>query len=143
LQYLTPEFDKIKDEHFKPAFQYGLQQQLFEIQQITDNQEAATFENTIVAIENSGEVLKRAQAVFFNFTSANTNPELQKLEEEFAPLFAAQADLIYLNDALYQRVKGIDINALTGEDKRLAEYYLQQFEIAGAALSADKKEELK
>lgn len=143
LQYLTPEFDKIKDEHFKPAFQYGLQQQLFEIQQITDNQEAATFENTIVAIENSGEVLKRAQAVFFNFTSANTNPELQKLEEEFAPLFAAQADRIYLNDALYQRVKGIDINALTGEDKRLAEYYLQQFEIAGAALSADKKGELK
>src|SRR5690606_33876896 len=101
------------------------------------------FDNTILALENSGEVLKRAQSVFFNFTSANTNPELQKLQVEFAPKFAAQQDEIYLNDQLYQRVKAIDIQSLTGEDRRLAEYYLQKFEIAGAALSADKKEELK
>lgn len=143
LQYQAPEFDKIKDEHFRPAFEYGLQQQLFELSEITGNKAAPTFDNTILALENSGEVLKRAQSVFFNFTSANTNPELQKLQVEFAPKFAAQQDEIYLNDQLYQRVKAIDIQSLTGEDRRLAEYYLQKFEIAGANLSADKKEQLK
>lgn len=143
LQYQAPEFDKIKDEHFRPAFEYGLQQQLFELSEITENKAAPTFENTILALEQSGEVLKRAQSVFFNFTSANTNPELQKLQVEFAPKFAAQQDEIYLNDQLYQRVKAIDIQSLTGEDRRLAEYYLQKFEIAGANLSADKKEQLK
>ncbi len=143
LQYQAPEFDKIKDEHFRPAFEYGLQQQLFELSEITGNKAAPTFENTLLALENSGEVLKRAQSVFFNFTSANTNPELQKLQVEFAPKFAAQQDKIYLNDQLYQRVKAIDIQSLSGEDRRLAEYYLQKFEIAGANLSADKKEQLK
>ncbi len=143
LQYQAPEFDKIKDEHFRPAFEYGLQQQLLELSEITGNKAAPTFDNTILALENSGEVLKRAQSVFFNFTSANTNPELQKLQVEFAPKFAAQQDEIYLNDQLYQRMKAIDIQSLTGEDRRLAEYYLQKFEIAGANLSADKKEQLK
>lgn len=143
LQYQAPEFDKIKDEHFRPAFEYGLKQQLFDIQKITSNPEAPTFENTLAALENSGEVLKRASIVFFNFTSANTNPALQKLEEEFAPKFAAQEDQIYLNDKLYKRIKAININELTGEDKRLAEYYIQKFEIAGADLSPEKKEELK
>ncbi len=143
LQYQAPEFDKIKDEHFRPAFEYGMQQQLFELSEITGNKAAPTFDNTILALENSGEILKRAQSVFFNFTSANTNPELQKLQVEFAPKFAAQQDEIYLNDQLYQRVKAIDIQSLTGEDRRLAEYYLQKFEIAGANLSADKKEQLK
>lgn len=143
LQYQAPEFDKIKDEHFRPAFEYGLQQQLFELSEITGNKAAPTFDNTILALEQSGEVLNRAQSVFFNFTSANTNPELQKLQVEFAPKFAAQQDKIYLNDQLYQRVKAIDIQSLTGEDRRLAEYYLQKFEIAGANLSADKKEQLK
>ncbi len=143
LQYQAPEFDKIKDEHFRPAFEYGLQQQLYELAEITGNNNPATFENTILALENSGEVLKRAQSVFFNFTSANTNPELQKLEEEFAPKFAAQTDKIYLNDQLYQRVKSVNIESLTGEDRRLAEYYLQKFELAGASLSAEKKEQLK
>ena len=143
LQYQAPEFNRIKDEHFKPAFDYGLQQQLFEIQQIAGNQAAPTFANTILALENSGEVLKRAATVFFNFTSANTNPTLQKLEEEFAPRFAAQEDRIYLNDNLYKRIKGINVSALTGEDRRLTEFYLQKFEIAGADLPADKKTDLK
>ncbi len=143
LQYQAPEFDKIKDEHFQPAFEYGLKQQLFEIQQIVANTDAPTFENTILALENSGEVLKRASIVFFNFSSANTNPTLQKLEEEFAPRFAAQEDQIYLNDQLYKRIKAINISQLTGEDKRLAEYYLQKFEIAGADLSPENKNELK
>jgi peptidyl-dipeptidase Dcp len=143
LQYQAPEFDKIKDEHFKPAFDYGLKQQITELNQITENTAVPTFENTVLALENSGEVLKRAQIVFFNLTGSNTNPTLQKLEEEYAPKFAAQEDKIYLNDKLYLRVKSINLNDLKGEDKRLTEYYLQKFEIAGANLSAADKEKVK
>jgi Zn-dependent oligopeptidases len=119
LQYQAPEFDKIKDEHFKPAFDYGLKKQLAEINQIANSKSVATFENTVLAIENSGEVLKRAQLVFFNLTGSNTNPTLQKLEEEYAPQFAAQSDKIYLNENLYQRIKAIDLSKLKGEEKDL------------------------
>lgn len=143
LQYQAPEFDKIKDEHFKPAFDYGLQQHLYEIQQIANNSETATFENTLEAMEKSGEVLKRAQMLFYNLTGSNTNPTLQKLEEEYAPIFAEHSDKIYLNSKLYERIKSIDASKLQGEEQRLLELYLQNFEIAGAALSNDDKEELK
>lgn len=143
LQYQAPEFDKIKDEHFKPALQYGLQAQQVEIQKIANQTAAPTFENTVLALENSGEVLKRAQIVFSNLTGSNTNPTLQKIDEEFAPKFAAQDDMIFLNDKLYQRFKAINTSGLDAESKRLTEYYLQKFEIAGADLSAAQKEEVK
>ena len=143
LQYQAPEFNKIKDSHYKPAFEYGLKQQLFEIQQITANKENPTFENTVLPLELSGEVLQRARIIFENLKDSNTNPTLQALDAEFAPQFAAQNDRIYLNDALYQRFKAINTNALSGEEKRLTEYYLQRFEIAGANLSPAKKEQLK
>lgn len=143
LQYQAPEFDKIRDEHFKPAFDYGLKVQLAEIEKIASNSAEPTFENTVLALENSGEVLNRAQMIFGNLTGANTNPTLQKLDEEYAPVFAAQRDKIYLNEKLYQRIKKVNEGALSGEDKRLTEYYLQRFEIAGAALSAENKEKVK
>ncbi|PIE50805.1 MAG: dipeptidyl carboxypeptidase II [Flavobacteriales bacterium] len=143
LQYHAPEFDKIKDEHFKPAFEYGLQKHLFEIQQITNNQDPATFENTIVALEKSGEVLKKAQSIFYNLTSANTNDNLQALKEKYAPIFAAHNDKIYLNSQLYDRIKSIPTDNLDGEDKMLLTSYIQNFEIAGASLSEDDKTELK
>ncbi len=143
LQYEAPEFDKIKDEHFKPAFDYGLKQHEKEIEAIANNPEKPTFENTLVALEKSGEVLKRAQIVFYNLTSSNTNPTLQALEEEYAPIFAGHSDKIYLNDKLYQRIKSISENGLDSESKRLLQYYKQNFEIAGAALSSEQKEQLK
>ncbi len=87
LQYEAPEFDKIKDEHFKPAFEFGLKQHDAEILAIANNPKAATFENTIVALEKSGEVLKRAIILFSNLTSANTNPTLQALDEEICSYF--------------------------------------------------------
>jgi peptidyl-dipeptidase Dcp len=135
LQYQAPEFDKIKDEHFKPAFEIGLKEQLLEIESITKNTQKPNFENTILALENSGQNLRRATTVFSNLNSANTNDYLQKLDEEFAPIFAAHSDKIYLNDALYQRVKSVynerqKLN-LDSESLRLVEYYEQQFEIAG------------
>jgi len=143
LQYEAPEFDKIKDEHFKPAFDFGLKQHDAEILKIANNPEAPTFENTLVALEKSGEILKRATIVFSNLTSANTNPTLQALDEEYAPIFAAHSDKMYLNENLYKRIKAISENGLDSESKRLLQYYKQNFEIAGANLSAADKEKLK
>lgn len=143
LQYEAPEFDKIKNEHFKPAFEYGLKQHEAEIIKIANNPAAPTFENTIVALEKSGEVLRRAQIVFSNLTSANTNPTLQALDEEYAPIFAAHSDKLYLNENLYKRIQSIKEDGLDSESKRLVQYYKQNFEIAGANLSAADKEKLK
>lgn len=143
LQYEAPEFDKIKNEHFKPAFEYGLKQHEAEIVKIANNPAAPTFENTIVALEKSGEVLRRAQIVFSNLTSANTNPTLQALDEEYAPIFAAHSDKLYLNENLYKRIQSIKEDGLDSESKRLVQYYKQNFEIAGANLSATDKEKLK
>ncbi|BAP29867.1 peptidyl-dipeptidase dcp [Chryseobacterium sp. StRB126] len=143
LQYEAPEFDKIKNEHFKPAFEFGLKQHAAEIEKIANNPASPTFENTIVALEKSGEVLRRAQIVFSNLTSANTNPTLQALDEEYAPIFAAHSDKMYLNENLYKRIKSIKEDGLDPESKRLVQYYKQNFEIAGANLSAADKETLK
>ena len=143
LQYQAPEFDKIKDSDFKPAFDYGLKQHLYEIENIANNRAAPTFTNTLEALEKSGEVLRRAQTVFFNLTGSNTNPTLQALEEEYAPVFAAHSDKIYLNENLYKRILALKPDGLDAESKRLLDFYKQNFEIAGAALSPEKKEELK
>ena len=143
LQYQAPEFDKIKDEHFKPAFDYGMKVQLAEIEKIANNTEVPTFENTILALETSGEVLKRAQIVFYNLTGSNTNPALQKLEEEYAPIFSGLSDKIYLNEKLYSRIKAIKTDGLGSEEKRVLELYKTNFEIAGANLSEENKEKVK
>lgn len=143
LQYQAPDFSIIKDEHFKPAFDYGLKINLQEIEVIANNPAKPTFQNTVLALETSGEVLTRAVGIFYNLTGANTNPTLQAIETEYAPIFSAQTDKIYLNSKLYNRIKSIDLNKLKGEDKRLTEYYLQQFELAGANLSDADKEKMK
>ncbi|HAV01585.1 MAG TPA: dipeptidyl carboxypeptidase II, partial [Chryseobacterium sp.] len=143
LQYQAPQFDKIKDSHYKPAFDYGMKVQLAEIEYIANNPEAPTFENTILALENSGEVLKRAQSVFYNLTSSNTNPTLQSLEVTYAPIFSGLSDKIYLNEKLYNRIKAISPLNLGDEEKRLIEVYKTNFEIAGADLPQAKKEQLK
>jgi peptidyl-dipeptidase Dcp len=143
LQYQAPRFDLIKDKHFKPAFDYALRQHDQEIEQIANNTEAPTFANTLLAIESSGEDLGRATIIFSNLTGSNTNPQLQAIEEEYAPIFSAHSDKLYLNSKIYQRIKAIDISKLEGEDKRLAEYYIQQFELAGANLDDSAKEKVK
>lgn len=145
LQYYTPQFDKIKTEHFKPAFEYGLKVREAEIERITHNPDVATFENTILPLELSGELLRRAQSAFYNLTGTMMTPELQKVQKEFAPKFSAHSDKIYLNSNLYERIKKVyeKRHNLDAESKRLVEYYLQAFEISGANLSNAKKEELK
>ena len=143
LQYQTPPFDKIKDEHFKPAFDYGLKVHDEEIEKITNNTAKPTFENTVLALETCGVDLGRATGVFYNLSGSNTNPTLQAIEAEYAPIFSAHNDKIYLNSKLYNRIKSIPLSGLKGEDKKLTEYYLQQFELAGANLSEADKEKMK
>lgn len=147
LDFHAPEFDKIKNSDFAPAFNQGIQAQLAEISKIAGNKSNATFDNTLVALEKSGSLLNRVSLIFDLLTSANTNPELQKLQEEIAPKLSAVNDGIYLNTNLYQRVEKIYLNRsqlnLDAESKRLVEYYFLQFQLAGAKLSDNGKEEMK
>jgi peptidyl-dipeptidase Dcp len=143
LQYQAPPFNLIKDEHFKPAFEYGLKIHDKEVEQIANNSAKPTFENTVLALEIAGVDLNRATVIFYNLTGSNTNPTLQAIEEEYAPIFSAHNDKIYLNSKLYNRIKAIDSKTLKGEDKKLTQYYLQQFELAGANLSPADKEKMK
>lgn len=141
----APEFDKIKTEHFMPAFEAGMEQQLAEIDSIVNNSEAPTFENTLVAMERSGQTLRRISNVFFGLTGANTNDELQKIEEKVSPLLAAHRDAIYLNDKLFQRVKAVyesDKSAIEPEGQKLIQEYYDAFVRAGANLSAEDKAKL-
>lgn len=147
LPFEAPPFDKIKDSDFKPALEEGMKQHLAEIEKIANNPDAPTFDNTLVAMEKSGELLTRANRVLNVLTGANTDSTLQKLQEEEAPKLAAHQDAIYLNSKLFARVKAIyDSRAslkLDPESLRLVEYYFQQFEKAGANLSDDDKAKLK
>jgi peptidyl-dipeptidase Dcp len=143
LQYQAPPFNLIKDEHFKPAFEYGLKIHDKEVAQIANNPAKPTFQNTVLALEIAGVDLNRATGIFYNLTGSNTNPTLQAIDEEYAPIFSAHSDKIYLNSKLYNRIKAIDSKTLKGEDKKLTQYYLQQFELAGANLSPADKEKMK
>jgi peptidyl-dipeptidase Dcp len=147
LPYQAPEFDKIKNSDFEPALMQGMKDQQAEMQKIADNTEAPTFENTLVAMEKSGQLLSRVYMTFNVLTGANTNPELQKVQEAVAPKLAAHQDAIYLNDKLFKRVDALyqkrNELKLDPESLRLVEYYHQQFEIAGANLSEENKTKLK
>ncbi|MFE3869413.1 M3 family metallopeptidase [Flavobacterium sp. LS2P90] len=143
LQYQAPPFNLIKDENFKPAFEYALKNHDQEIKKIANNPAKPTFKNTVLALEICGVDLVRATGVFYNLTGSNTNPTLQAIEAEYAPIFSAHNDKIYLNSQLYKRFKALNLDALMGEDKRLTEYYLQLFELAGANLSPADKEKMK
>lgn len=143
LQYQAPPFNLIKDNDFKPAFQYGLAVHDKEIMAIANNAAKPTFQNTVLAFETAGVDLKRASSLFYNLTGSNTNPTLQALQAEYAPIFSAHSDKMYLNSKLYKRFKAIDLNTLKGEDKKLTQYYLQEFELAGANLSDANKEKMK
>jgi len=147
LAFQAPAFDKIKNGDFKPALEEGMKQQINEIQKIADQTDVPGFENTILAIEKSGQLLNRTSMVFNLLTGANTNPELQKVKEEEAPKLTANTDAIYLNTKLFKRVEALykqkDQLKLDAESLRLLEYYYQKFELAGAKLSDADKDKLK
>jgi len=147
LPFQAPPFDKIKDEDFQPAIEAGMAQQQAEIQSIANNLDAPTFDNTIVALEKSGQLLARATAAFDGVTGANTNDTLQKVRTIEAPKLAAQDDFIYLNTKLFARVAAIYKQRATlkldPEALRLVEYDYDKFVHAGANLSEADKTELK
>lgn len=147
LPFQAPPFDKVKDEDYQPAIEAGMGEERKEIQAIADNPAPPTFENTIVAMEKSGQLLRRAQAAFFAVDGANTNPTLQKIRAIEAPKLAAHRDAIYLDPKLFQRVAAIykqrDSLQLDPESLRLVEYYYDEFVHAGANLNDADKTELK
>lgn len=147
LPYQTPDFSKINDADFQPAMEEGMKQNLAEIEAIANNPEAPTFENTLVAIEKGGQLLTRVYRVFNLLSGANTNPELQRIQEEEAPKMAAHEDAIYLNSKLFKRVETIYNERATlnldAESVHLIEYYYQHFILAGAKLNDTDKDKLK
>ena len=147
LEYEMPPFALIKDEHYLPAFYEGCSQQLSEVQAMLDAPGAATFENTIVALEKSGQMLARTLRVFFNKSSSDTSDSLDAIEAELAPKLAAHQDAIQLNPALFARIKSLYDNreslGLNTEDAWLLERYYKDLIHAGAHLSETERERLK
>ncbi|MFV7783158.1 M3 family metallopeptidase [Shewanella marisflavi] len=138
-----PDFDKIKPEHYLPAFKAGVAQQKAEIQAIIDNPNAPTFANTIEAMEYSGKLTTKVASVFYNLTSADTNAQLQAISKEVSPMLSAAGDDILLNDKLFQRVKAVyqqrDSLSLNTAQQKLLEDTYKAFTRGGANLSeADK-----
>ena len=134
----APVFDQIKIEHYKPAFEAGMAEQKQEIEAIANSTSTPSFANTLVPMERSGETLKRVAAIFFNLTNSHTNPELQAIEEEIAPILASHFDDISLNKKLFARIQELwndrNVLELNEEQKRLLEEQYQSFVRAGAML---------
>jgi peptidyl-dipeptidase Dcp len=147
LPFQAPPFDRIKDEDFQPAIEAGMAQQQAEIQAIANSPDAPTFDNTMVAMEKTGQLLDRVTAVFEGVTGANTNPTLQKVKTLEATKLAAHADFIYLNTKLFARIAAIYQQRaslkLDPESLRLVEHDYDEFVHAGANLSETEKTELK
>ncbi len=143
LPFHTPAFDKIKDEHFQPAFMAGMKSQLAEMEAIASQAAAPTFENTIVAMEKSGALLTRVRNVFSNLTSAHKSDALQNIETELAPLQAAHSDNILLNRRLFERVAKLwetrDSLKLTGEQSEVLKQQYESFVRAGAKLNDEQQ----
>ncbi|MDN4053580.1 M3 family metallopeptidase [Massilia sp. YIM B02763] len=147
LPFQYPAFDKIKNEDFAPAFDEGMREHMREIEAIANSKSAPTFDNTIVAMERSGQLLNRVSTTFSNLVGTNTNPTLDALDKDLAPKLAAHSDKIRLNEKLYKRIQALyDKRAqlkLDAESAYLLERYHTDFVRAGAKLSAADKEKLK
>jgi peptidyl-dipeptidase Dcp len=148
LPYQLPPFELIRMEHYRPAFDQGMADQLAEIATITGNAESPTFENTLIAMELSGALLKRVSSVFLNRSSADTDEELERIEAEISPLLAAHQDAIHLDAALYARIKALydaraTLDLPDDEAQRLIEKYHEEFVRAGAELDAAQQDRLR
>ena len=143
----VPPFEKIKAEHYKPAYLKGIEEQKLEIRKIITNSEEPTFVNTIKALEYSGELLSKVGRVFGSLNSANTNDTLQQINKEMSPILSKHRDDISLNDTLFQRVKSVFENRdkfnLTEEEKKLLDDTYKSFVRNGASLSQEDKEKLR
>jgi peptidyl-dipeptidase Dcp len=147
LPFQLPPFNRLQDSDFAPAYDQGIAEELKEVEAVAVNPEPATFENTLVVLERSGQLLKRVDDIFSNLNSANTNPVMQQVERSMAPKLSAQQDAIQLNPALFARIRTLyDQRARLGldaESLRLLERYYKDFVRAGALLSEADKTRLK
>ena len=145
LEYEMPDFTRINDESYLPAFHAGCEEHLHEVHEII-KQDEVTFENTIVALERSGQMLTRVLTVFYNKSSSDTTDRLDEIEEEIAPKLSAHMDAIRLNQALFGRIKELYSNRdsleLNNEDAWLLERYYMDFTHAGAHLTDAQRDEL-
>ncbi len=141
LEYGAPEFDKIKTEHYMPAFRKGIEEAKSEVTAIVENPDRPTFENTILALENSGKTLDRVSGIFFNVMEADSSEELQQIAEDVTPLLNEYSMFVNLNPALFDRVKEVyeHPEGLEQDQRRLLEKTYKSFVRGGALLSdADK-----
>ncbi|WP_202942127.1 M3 family metallopeptidase [Alteromonas macleodii] len=147
LTYGAPQFDLIKDEHFIPAFEKGMEQQLQEVEKIASNPNDPTFDNTLLALEKSGSLLARTSRVFFNLVGTDSSPERREIQKILAPKLAAHSDTINLNSALFKRIETLynqrDELELDTESTRLLEEYYSDFVRAGAKLNESDKQKIR
>lgn len=143
--FQVPPFDQIKMEHYKPAFLQGMEEQQKEIDAIVNNSEPATFQNTIVALDQSGALLRKVRTVFSGLKSANTNDEMDALSRELSPLQSKHSDDIKLNEKLFARIKAVYENpgTLDKEQKKLLEETYKDFVRGGANLDAESQKKLR
>lgn len=143
----APPFDKISVDDYVPAFDAGMAQQVEEIDAIVNNPEAPTFENTVLALDNSGSILSRVSAVFYGLEGTDTNEEMQQIKAEMSPRLTTHSDNITLNEQLFERIKSVYDNAssldLTSEQYRLVEDYYKDFVRSGIMLAEADKEKLR
>ena len=143
-----PPFDKVKVEHFKPALEAGMKENLAEIEAIANNPKAPTFNNTIAAMERAGSTLERVSTIYSTLSGTMSTPELRAVEREMGPKLAAFSDTISQNEKLFKRIESVYKKRnrhslkLTAEQKRLTWRYYTNFVRAGAKLNADQKKRL-
>lgn len=145
LQYQAPEYDKIKTEHYLPAFKAGVAQQAAEIEAIANNSDAPTFENTIVAMEKSGELLDRAIGAFFNITGTISDDAIRTVQSDVSAMLSEHQDNINLNAKLFARIEAIhnDVASFKGEERRLIEVVYKRFVRAGAKFDEQQKTKIR
>ncbi len=143
--YEIPPFDEISYGHYLPALDSGIAQKKAQILEIVSNPDSATFENTIMPLEHSGEILDKVAYVFFALDESNSSPEMVEIAEKFYPAYSQFADEMTMNDSLFARIKTVYDNreSLDPDQKRAVEDYYKDFTRNGALLSPEKKEELK
>src|SRR5690606_38012820 len=146
LPYGLPDFAAIRPEHYLPAFQQAFEEHLQEVRAITVVRSMPTFENTLVALERSGELLDRVAHTFYTVSSADATPEIQAIDEQLAPLMAAHEDAIRLDAQLYQRVSHVhaqlDELELDAEQRYLVQRHFREMTHAGAGLDEEAKARL-
>jgi peptidyl-dipeptidase Dcp len=138
LPYSLPPFDRITGEHYRPAFEAGLAAQVTEVDEIAGDPEPPTFENTVVALERSGQLLSRVSSVFFNLAGSDSDDTIHELQADFAPKLAAHHDAVYLNEKLFARINDLfqrrESLGLDAESDWLLQRYHTDFQRAGAGL---------